>query len=269
MKKLFFIVTVLLLASCGGASKDAHTTETPSTNTNANATNEATTPAATGTTSTPEFAGRYKAGDKLNVFAVSGLTLRDKPDIKGGKVAAVPYGASVTVLAEDLFKNPYQSTEMKGFDIKGNWVKVQVNGKEGYLFDGFLLKLAAPKENSEANYTDYLGKISKMTKCDKNKPKGEENLYFYESCKYENGVTFLSKGYEGGAATQIFLPASVASFEQAYLIAKALEGKSNPVNLCKYDAAKGEIECTEKTGMEFTTISKKGDGFEIEFAVAD
>jgi hypothetical protein len=270
MKKLFFIASVLFLASCGGTSKDVQTADTSKNSETAHSTtpNEPSAPAASGTTSTPET-GRYKAGDKLNVLAVSGLTLRDKPDIKGAKVAAVPYAASVTVLAEDLFKNAYQSTEMKGFDIKGNWVKVQVNGKEGYLFDGFLSKIAAPKLNDDASYTTYLGQISKMTKCDKKKPKGEENLYDYESCSYENGATFLSKGYEGGAFSKIFLPSAIASFEEAYLIAKALEGKNNPVNLCKYDASKGVIECTEKNGMEFTTVTKTSKGTEVEFSVAD
>ncbi|OHD56941.1 MAG: hypothetical protein A2Y33_08240 [Spirochaetes bacterium GWF1_51_8] len=81
----------------------------------------------------------YGNGDKLTVLMLTGLNLRQKPDIGGKVVVQVPYGETVTVLDDGNSPVPFT------FDnIKGHWVYAEWNGHKGYVFDGFLSALPAP-----------------------------------------------------------------------------------------------------------------------------
>ena len=90
----------------------------------------------------------YSEGDELFVLATSGLRMREAP-INGSSVTTIPYGEEVKILkieAYDLreeFRRTYDG-------ISVTWPKVEYKGKVGYVFDGFLCRLPAPKlENTE------------------------------------------------------------------------------------------------------------------------
>ena len=106
---------------------------------------------------------RFKDGETLNVWATAGLNMRDKPDVKAAKIAAIPYGAKVVVQPNIGVKIPFEVEEFKGFIVKGLWLLVKYGDKEGFVFDGFLSRLPAPKDNDSLNFSDYfnssIGKI--------------------------------------------------------------------------------------------------------------
>ncbi len=87
--------------------------------------------------------GFYSKGDTLNVLAASGLRLRDKPSINGNVVATIPCGEIIVMLGNGGSTDPKSYSE-KIEGIGGQWAKVSWQGKEGYVFDGFLSWLPAP-----------------------------------------------------------------------------------------------------------------------------
>ena len=99
-------------------------------------------------------ASRFKDGETLNVWATSGLNMRDKPDAKAVKLTTVPYGAKVIVQENIGVKIPFEVEEFKGFIVKGYWLLVKYGDMEGFVFDGFLSRLPAPK-NKKEDIEDY------------------------------------------------------------------------------------------------------------------
>jgi len=88
----------------------------------------------------------YCPGDTLHVLAQTGLLLRKLPNSNGEKIATLPFGAALTVLTDDLPKVSHQVEAFPNFELAGHWVKVRTaKGKEGYVFDGFLSRFAAPE----------------------------------------------------------------------------------------------------------------------------
>ena len=82
---------------------------------------------------------RYKKGDKLNNLAISGLNLRDKPNINSNVITLVPYGKTVEII-------DFTDNKLDVDNIKGHWVKVKYKNKIGYIFDGYLSWLPAPEK---------------------------------------------------------------------------------------------------------------------------
>jgi hypothetical protein len=87
---------------------------------------------------------RFKDGETINVWATSGLNMRDKPDAQSAKIAAIPYGAKVVVQPNIGVKIPFEVEEFKGFTVKGYWLLVKYGNTEGFVFDVFLSRLPAP-----------------------------------------------------------------------------------------------------------------------------
>ena len=109
---------------------------------------------------------RFKEGETLNIWASSGLNMRDKPDAKEAKVSTIPYGAKVFVQPNIGLKIPFEVEEFKGFMVKGYWLLVKYGNTEGFVFDGFLSRLPAPIKNDSTTLEDYfdnqIGKVGKI-----------------------------------------------------------------------------------------------------------
>ncbi len=258
MKKIYFALFSLILVAC---SKEEKTTETVSAPAENKA--EAAAPPA------PSAALRYAANDELNVLAASGINLRETADANGTKVTNVPYGAKVKVLADELGKTAYSVEEAKDFKIEGHWVKVDFGGKMGYLFDGFLSKWAAPK-NQAYDFGAYLDKMCKKVKSDKTKPKKanqkDANVFEYERIDYADGTQFTTQAYEGGASDEIRFAKGTITLPEAYLLMKALtKGAKMPV--CKYDAVKKRIYSEGE--MELVEVMEENGQIVAHYSVAD
>ncbi|MEZ4829978.1 MAG: SH3 domain-containing protein [Bacteroidia bacterium] len=121
-------------------------------------------------------ADHYQAGDKLYVWAQSGLNLRATPDINGKKTGQLRLGDSVEIISltsrtldilaidarrdtmeEDSEPEDEDATYPSAFSLHGNWVKVKSGKLEGYVIDIYLLSWPVPDQNkSPINYFESL-----------------------------------------------------------------------------------------------------------------
>jgi hypothetical protein len=94
-----------------------------------------------------------KAPAALYVSAVSGLTLREFPNLQSAKLAVMPLGTKVKLV------NAEGKTTMNVGGIDGAMDEVEFNNKKGFAFNGFLSKFFPPGEDASAkNYAEELKK---------------------------------------------------------------------------------------------------------------
>ena len=93
------------------------------------------------------------APDAMYVTAVSGLTLREFPNLQSAKLAVMPLGTKVKIV------NAEGKTTMNVGGIDGAMDEVEFNNQKGFAFNGFLSKFFPPGENASAkNYAEELKK---------------------------------------------------------------------------------------------------------------
>ncbi len=154
----------------------------------------------------------------LNVFAPSGLSMREAPNTSSKKTKSIPYGSQVLVLENSKqFGDLLELQEFEDFKIKGYWKKVVFEQETGYVFDGYLsdLPVCGKDQYSTEFFTVALNPIS-----------NKYNLKYYplephmkEPCGYEqqfaHGITIREKGCdEIGGTSEIYLESR--TFQEAY-----------------------------------------------------
>ncbi len=96
---------------------------------------------------TPPF---FTEGASVYVVAQSGLTLRELPDIKSRALEIINFGDVVTVLEQ-----PDSITVTGKINwVEGRWIKVDYDGVQGYVFDGYLSDLPLPEYDFEICHMD-------------------------------------------------------------------------------------------------------------------
>jgi hypothetical protein len=179
---------------------------------------------------------RFKDNETLNVWATSGLNMRDKPDAKATKLISIPYGAKVVVQPNIGVKIPFEVEEFKGFTVKGLWLLVKYGDKEGFVFDGFLSRLPAPTKADSLNWGSYLsskvGEVGKKYEVKiwmrgeqldtsrfvrPNEKYKDEDIQSYKQ-KYKQGILESYWEGEGGSASTLELPN--CTLYEAYLFVK-------------------------------------------------
>ncbi|QAA82419.1 hypothetical protein EI546_12125 [Aequorivita sp. H23M31] len=91
------------------------------------------------------------APKSLYVTAVSGLTLREHPNLQSKKLVVMPLGTKVNVI------NPEPQTTMNVGGIDGAMDEIEYNNQTGYAFNGFMSKFPPPGANANAkNYAETL-----------------------------------------------------------------------------------------------------------------
>ena len=187
---------------------------------------------------------QYQEGDTLFVWAKSGLVLRAAPDYKAEKIITMPFGRAVKTLWHKYRDEDISETEVAvvqpynfngktypGYKIPGLWVQVTVQGKRGYVFDGYLSKYPPALGGRGGNreyWDDYLSRafgkscISLDTTPYRHVPK-------YDIDFYKNGASRQSRGVgDGLSVTTYILPE--LSLEEGFLLANYfydLEKNSN------------------------------------------
>ncbi len=179
---------------------------------------------------------RFKEGETLNVWASSGLNMRDKPDAKAAKISTIPYGAKVVVQPNIGLKIPFEVEGFKGFIVKGYWLLVKYGNTEGFVFDGFLSRLPAPKPREQdigiETYLDaQIGKVGNeyeikvqnpefdtVLRPTKSNEKYEKFDYFSFKQKYKQGVLYDFRRGEGGFSMNIIFPNLI--LYEGYILAK-------------------------------------------------
>ena len=91
--------------------------------------------------------------ESLYVTAVSGLTLREHPNLQSAKLAVMPLGTKVKII------NAEEKTTMNVGGIDGAMDEIEFNNKKGFGFSGFMSKFFPPGENAVAkSYAEELKK---------------------------------------------------------------------------------------------------------------
>lgn len=91
--------------------------------------------------------------ESMYVTAVSGLTLREFPNLQSAKLAVMPLGTKVKILKAE------GKTTMNVGGIDGAMDEVEFNNKKGFVFNGFLSKFYPAGEDASAkNYAEELKK---------------------------------------------------------------------------------------------------------------
>ena len=213
---------------------------------------------------------RFKEGETLNIWASSGLNMRDKPDAKATKLTTIPYGAKVVVQPNIGLKIPFEVEEFKGFIVKGYWLLVKYGNTEGFVFDGFLSRLPAPDKNVKSDIETYLNSIFKkigqkydIQIFDKVTDKYRitiPNDKFKEtdisgfSQKYEYNLTYEHGKSEGGGDVKIESPN--LTFYEGYFLVKIFFCGRKPDTL-KFDKKANSVQIAGEE-CDFT-IKKVGN----------
>ena len=91
--------------------------------------------------------------DFMYVTAVSGLTLRELPNLQSEKLSVMPLGTKVKLIAHD------EKTTMNIGGIDGAMDEVEYNGQKGFVFNGFISRFLPSGENADPkNYFEDLKK---------------------------------------------------------------------------------------------------------------
>lgn len=203
--------------------------------------------------------GVYNPGDELFVHASSGLILRKTADPKGDRIVTLGYGDAVKVLKTDFKKKPYSVEAFKGFSIKGFWVKVSTaDGKEGYVFDGYLSKLRVPitvVDDASSGYSTaefYLLGNSEKKGERIVLPKSETRYEHYKQL-FKNGSEAEIDSGEGGSSQKITFQKGI-TMEEAYLIGKVLWLKDMKI---KSNFSKGKVTLTSEDELFQIEISNR------------
>ncbi len=87
-------------------------------------------------------------GTLLNVSAESGLKMRSTPGLDGKLLQVIPFGETVKVI------NSSSEVDEQIEWVAGKWIEVEYDGLSGYVFDGFLNRLATPTYDYEHTVDD-------------------------------------------------------------------------------------------------------------------
>lgn len=97
------------------------------------------------------FANNFEEGQQLTVMAPSGLSLRTAPTINSRVLDIIPYGSEIKVIKNTFEDNPFDKFDW----VEGTWIKVNFEGQEGFVFDGFISKLPMPNLQFEKVEDDF------------------------------------------------------------------------------------------------------------------
>jgi hypothetical protein len=202
---------------------------------------------------------KYKAGDKLFVLTTTGLSLREAPDISSAKMMTIKNGAPLVVLKEDLNQYPFSLTEFDGYELTGYWVKVLTwDNKTGYVFDGYLSRYQAPKKVILKEHINEQYVIAEQYMMVHSKRKGKrvplpvasEQFIHYKQA-FVNGASVEVNAGEGYASYTILFD-KMTTFEEAYLIGRALWFDGKPAQLAFDD---GIIRMSNAENVLVATVS--------------
>lgn len=174
---------------------------------------------------------RFKEGETIYVWALNSLNMRKLPDSKSEKITSLPYGTKVTVQANIGVIVAHEVEEFKDFKVKGVWLLVKYGDKEGFVFDGYMSRLVAPKANNDLQsyeqmdeYLDkYFKKAGKVTRDEDNSKTSLIEEFSEDLCgmctqKYENGI--VKKGHFGDGIPQIEYYIPNISLYEGYIFLK-------------------------------------------------
>lgn len=219
--------------------------------------------------------------EPFTVMALSGLNLREKPN--GDKLVTIPYRAEVERVGTQTY-GAMKVQEIKGYDVKGDWVKVRYKGKEGYVFSGFLTKLKMPEQVKEYDYEKYSSSFdyhfSKMYKNNGERTnvkrdrecEDETSIYCMTSYNQQFNDGKIDFEYESaGYGTSYNLTINDMTLTEAYFFVRAMDLNGvnntphyNQAEFIQYHKSGNEISIEADGAGCYTNIKSNGKDAIIE-----
>ncbi len=261
MTKRNNLLLLTLLTSVWFACKNEHSAPTlPLATTPA--------PATTETITTPETKKiRY-------VHAANGSVLRRTPSADGVRIANVPMdGRALEVIALSDGSNAYTAEQYGSFQLKGGWTKVRTpEGKEGYIFDGYLLPYMPFTGEDDTDYTimeKLYRNIANFSGSRESVPKKYEEAMDGYRQRFEDGARFELEFYPGGSNQSMYLPAGKYTQQEALVLFRQL-WFSTAKTKTTYDAAKKALTVTaDPPANTLLEIFGENGGVTVRFSSAD
>lgn len=181
-------------------------------------------------------------------------------------------GEPLTVLELPDPANRYVAERIGSFEVAGGWVKVRMNdGKEGYLFDGYLSRyppqLEEPEEDIDSYVEAFYARISRPKGERKPLPQKPGLVEGYRQ-EFEDGAVFLFEYYEGGVTHSFYLPADKFTMQEALVLFRPFWFRDTKTK-GEYDAATKILTITNAEGYEHMSIAPKNGQLLMEFSSAD
>ena len=162
------------------------------------------------------------------ISASSGLRMRDQPNLNGKKLDVIPYGERVNWVAENE-----ETVFLAG--TSGKWTKVKWEGKDGWVYGGFLSSMHPEKATLNTDvlstfYSDKWGEKLSLIRVELDgrgftlRKDGSINLGDYEYDvttvhRYEKGISVsINGGHEWGSTTYEF-DTKVYTIEEIFRLA--------------------------------------------------
>ncbi len=185
----------------------------------------------------------FKPSEKLNVWLIDGVQLKVNPAEDSKTITTIAYGTSLNVIKlksaaktstidfkSNAFKTPYK--------LSGKWVKVEFNGKQGYVFGGYLSAMPVLRQDKQGHIEtadEYLKRNFGVLKIEKKTPKkGAQASTIY----YKNGAESTEAKFDGCIDDTLYL--KNITLNEAVLFQKALYKEA--------DAAQNEKIEQQKNG---------------------
>jgi hypothetical protein len=220
--------------------------------------------------------GDFELNENFHVMAMSGLRMRATPELKGKTILTIPYDGIVERVDNDDY-GVLEIEEIKGFKIEGNWIKVRHDGKDGYVFDGFLTKFPLPKIVTYNDFDNrkYDSSFDYYFRTEIGGTSGRYDIEKYEDCESEvesdcacgysqdfGPINYYTTNCsEGGGNYEIEIEG--LSLTEAYFIIKALDLNSilltnddyQPSEIITYDTTPQQINIEADGAGCYTTIT--------------
>ncbi len=95
--------------------------------------------------------------EKMYVLALNGLLVREQPEISSEVIGKLDFGtmaeASIEQYGEEI---KVTENEKLNLEIEGQFRRINYNGNEGYVFDGYLTTLSFFKSGDNQNYCSII-----------------------------------------------------------------------------------------------------------------
>jgi hypothetical protein len=159
------------------------------------------------------FAGKRSI---IYVAAITGLSLRTEPSAKSERIELLPYGTKITTYN---YTQEYETID----GLSGYWLRIALNGQDGYIFSGYTIPVPPPQKNT-ANLDAYLEEVfGKPLATDS--ARNEENKVVLTTSIYNNCVTSnFSFVYEyGDLAFQYSILNLDLSAQEAFVLFSLME----------------------------------------------
>ncbi len=205
--------------------------------------------------------GDYKKGEKVFIWAISGLKVRKAASIQSQAFHTFNYGVLVEIIDDNIKKEPFEMNTPKedtvkgNFKLKGHWVKVKLNDIEGYVFDAYLSKMPPFKKNGNNGFeseNEYLARVFRNPRHKSYTNLKDKINFKYDDYFYKNGIK--RQDVYGDGCFDHYLEIPHISLEEAYLILKIM---FYDIDKSEYNEGKGEMKLIEvsKDGFLFNEVN--------------